>query len=79
MAPLSGRIKALAQVFDQVSLRDSVLIIRRHVDPERELIIVPNTLGERIIQVYHEGFGGAHQAPKGDNGETHPVHLVAGI
>ena len=64
LAPLSGRVKALAQVFDQVSLRDSVLIIRRHDDPERELIIVSNALGERLIRFYHEGPGGAHQVPK---------------
>ena len=57
-------MKSFAQVFDQLSLRDSVLIIRRYDDPKRELKLVSSSLGERIIRFYHDGPGGAHQASK---------------
>ncbi len=56
-------MKSLAQLFDQISIR-GVLVIWRHDDPERELTIVPSTQVEHIIWFYHEGAGGAHQAPK---------------
>ena len=49
LAALSGRIKALAQLFDQISIRDNVLVIRRHDDVERELTIVPSERVEHII------------------------------
>ncbi len=64
LAGFSGRMKSLAQLFDQISIREDVLVIRRHDDPERELTLVPNTRVEHIIRYYHEGPGGAHQAPK---------------
>ena len=57
-------MKSLAQLFDQISIREDVLVIRRHDDPERELTIVPNMRVANIIQYYHAGPGGAHQAPK---------------
>ena len=79
MAPLSDRVKELAQVFDQVSARDSVLIIRRQTDFERELIIVLNAFDELIIRYYHEGFCGADQAPKAKLAKKHVVLLVAGF
>ena len=56
-------MKALAQLFDQISTRDGVLVIRRHDDPERELSIVPGERVKHIIRFYHEGPGGSHQAP----------------
>ena len=46
LATFSGRIKSFAQVFNQISLRDSVLIIWRHDGSEGELIIVLNDLGK---------------------------------
>ena len=64
LAGFSGRIKSLAQLFDQISIREDVLVIRRHDDPECELTIVPNTRVEYIIHYYYKGLGGAHQAPK---------------
>ena len=63
LAGLSSRMKSLAQLFDQMSIR-AVFVIRRHDDPERELTIVSSTQVEHIIQFYHEGPGAAHQAPK---------------
>ena len=62
LAPHSGRVKTLAQLREQVSMREGVLVVKRLDDLERELIIVPCTLSERIIQFYHEGPRGAHQA-----------------
>ena len=38
--------------------------MRRQDDPERELTIVPSSQVDHIIRFYHEGPGGAHQAPK---------------
>ncbi len=64
LAGFSGRMKSLVQLLDQISIREDVLVIRRHDDPERELTLVPNTRVEHIIRYYHEGPGGAHQAPK---------------
>ena len=64
LAGLSGRMKSLVQLFDKISILEGVLVIRRHDDPERELTIVPSTQVEHIIRFYHEGPGGAHQAPK---------------
>ena len=64
LAAFSGRMKAYAQLFDQISIQDGVLVIRRHDDPTRELTIVPGARGEHIIRFYHEGPGGSHQAPK---------------
>ena len=64
LAPLSGRTKTLAQLIDQVTVREGILVIRRQDDPERELTIVPSGKVEAIIRFYHEGPGGAHQAAK---------------
>ena len=64
LAGLSSKMKSLAQLFDQISIGKGVLIIRRHDKPERKLEIVPSTQVEHIIWFYHEGPGGAHQAPK---------------
>ena len=64
LAGLSSRMKSPAQLFDQISIREGVLVIRRHDDSEQELTIVPSTQVEHIIRFYHEGPGGAHQAPK---------------
>ena len=57
-------MKAFAQLFEEISIRDGVIIIKRHDDPERELTIVPSAKVEHIIRFYHEGPGGAHQAAK---------------
>ena len=59
-----NRMKSFAQLLDQISLRESVLIVKRSDDPGRELILVPSSLSERVIRFFHEGPGGAHQAPK---------------
>ena len=64
LAPLSNRMKILAQLIDQVSTREEVLVIKRLDDPERELTLVPSAKVEHIIRFYHEGPGGAHQAAK---------------
>ena len=47
-----------------MSLHDSVIILRRSDDPQRELIVVPSSLIERVIRLFHEGPGGAHQPAK---------------
>ena len=64
LAPFSGRLKTLAQLLDQISVRDGVLVFHRNDDPQRELTIVPEACVERVIRFYHEGPGAAHQATK---------------
>ena len=64
LAPLSGHMKSFAQLLDQILLRESVLIVKRSNDPEQELILVSSSLSERVIRFFHEGPGGAYQAPK---------------
>ena len=64
LAPMSGRMKALSQVFEETHIKEGVLVLRRLDDPERDLIIVPSSRVENIIRFFHEGPGGAHQAPK---------------
>ena len=64
LAPMSSRMKALAQVFEETHIKEGVLVLRRLDDPERDLIIVPSSRVENIIRFFHEGPGGAHQAPK---------------
>ena len=49
LAPLSSRLKSLAQIFDQFSLHEKVIVLRRPDDPVQELIVVPSTLTERKI------------------------------
>ena len=56
-------MKPFAQLIDQISIR-GVVVIWRHDDPERKLIIVPSTQVENITRFYYERFGGAHQALK---------------
>jgi transposase InsO family protein len=64
LAGLSGRMKSFAQLFDEISIRDGLIIIKRHDDPERELTVVPSAKVEHLIRFYHEGPGAAHQAAK---------------
>ena len=64
LAPLSVHLKCYAQLLSEMSLHDSVIILRRSDDPQRELIVVPSSLIERVIRFFHEGPGGAHQAAK---------------
>ena len=56
LAPVSGHIKAFDQLFGDISFYDSVLLIRRSDDPEKELIMVLRSLTERIIRFFHEGL-----------------------
>ena len=56
-------MKSRAKLFYQIFILESVLVIRRHDDPKRELTIVPSGQVEHIIRFYHERPGGAHQAP----------------
>ena len=49
LAPFSVRVKALAELLEQISVREGVFVIRRHDDPERELVIVPSSLCECVI------------------------------
>ena len=64
LASLSDNMKIFAQFFSELSLRDSVIVLKRIVDLERELIVLPSSLIERIIRFFHEGPGGSHQAAK---------------
>ena len=57
-------MKIFAQFFSELSLRDSVIVLRRTDDPERELILLPRSLIERIIRFFHEGPGGSYQEQK---------------
>ena len=63
-APLSGHLKSFAQLLSETSLHDAVIVLRRADDPERELILVPTALVERVIRLFHEGPEGAHQISK---------------
>ena len=64
LAPQSGHLKCFAQLLSEMSLHDSVITLRRSDDPQRELIVVPRSLIERVIRFFHEGIGGANQAVK---------------
>ncbi len=64
LAPLIGHLKCLAQIRDETSLHDGVIVHMRADDPDRELIVVPSSLFKRVIRFFHEGPGGAHQAAK---------------
>ncbi len=64
VAPLSAHLKCLAQIRDETSLNDGVIVLRLADDPERELIVVTSSLIERVFRFFHEGPGGAHQAAK---------------
>ena len=64
LAPLSDNMKIFAQFFSELSLRDSVIVLKRTDDPERELILLPSSLTERIIRGFHECLRGSHQAAK---------------
>lgn len=64
LVPLIARILSLAQLFDQILLHESVLVVNRLYDHERVMIDVVSTFTECVIRFFHEGLGGAHQAPK---------------
>ena len=64
LAPSSGYFKCFAQLLSEISLHDAVIVLRRADDFERELILVPSALVERVILFFHEGPGGAHQTAK---------------
>ena len=64
VAPSSGHLKCFAQLLSVASLHDAVIVLRSADDPERELILFPSALVERVIRVFHEGPGGAHQVAK---------------
>ena len=49
---------------NQTQIREEVLILKRVEGQERELIIVPAELVERVIRILHERVGAAHQAAK---------------
>ena len=63
IAGIGARTKELAQISDQTQLRENILVLKRVEDPERELIIVPAGLEERLIRILH-GVGAAHHAAK---------------
>ena len=64
IAKFGERLKELAQLREQIRLREDVLVIRRGDDQTNELILVPVSMVERIIRILHEGVGAAHQAAK---------------
>ncbi len=64
LSGLGGKMKSIVQHLDQILIREGVLVIRRHDDPEQELTIVPSSRVEHIIRFYHDRPGEAHQAPK---------------
>ena len=64
IAEFSARVKEFVQIADQTQIREKVLILKRVEDPERELIMVPAELVERVIRILHEGVSAAHQAAK---------------
>ena len=64
LASLSGHLKFLAQIRDETSFRDGVIVRSRADNPERKLELVPSALAERVICFCHEGSGGADQAAK---------------
>ena len=59
VAPLSGFLKSFAQLVNELSLRENVLILKQSDDSERGLIIVPTSLTEHINVFGPEGY---HQA-----------------
>ena len=67
LALLGKHRKMFAQLFDEISLHDFVLIIRCSDFFEMELIIVLSSFTERIIRFYHEGPEGSHQAVKANS------------
>ena len=79
LAAQSARVKEFAQLFDQLKLRDGLLFLRRSDDPERELIVVPARLVDRVIRYNHEGFGAAHQAAKATTVRTLRVFYWPGL
>ena len=64
LAPYSALLKSFVQMFDEIAVRDGLLVIRLNDDPEREQAVVPCTRVDEIIRYFHVGPGGAHQAPK---------------
>ena len=64
LALLSSHLICLAQIRDETSLHDGVIVFRRADDPERELILVLSSLTERVFHFFHESPGGAYQTAK---------------
>ena len=79
LAAHSAHIKEYAQLREQLTLRDGLLFLRRADDPQRELVVVPAGLVERIIRYNHEGLGAAHQAAKATSARTLRVFYWAGL
>ncbi len=77
LASQSCHLKCFAQLLSEMSLHDTVIILRRSDDPQRELIVVPSFLVERVIRFFHEGPGGAHQAAKANAAKNHQPVLLA--
>ena len=63
LAPHSGSMKSFVQIFNQILLLESVLIVKRLDDLERKLILVPISQSKRLIRFFHDRAGGANQAP----------------
>ena len=68
LAPQSGHLKCFAQLLNEMSLHDSVIILRRSDDPQRELIGLPSSLIERVIF----SFTNAHEASIKPPRQTRP-------
>ena len=79
LAAQSARLKEYAQLREQLMLRDGLIFLKRADDPERELIVVPANLVERIIRYNHEGLGAAHQAAKATAARTLRVFFWIGL
>ena len=79
LAAQSAHVKEYAQLREQLILRDGLILLRREDDPQRELVIVPAELVERIIRYNHEGLGAAHQAAKATSARTLRVFYWAGL
>ena len=79
LAAQSARLKEYAQLREQLTLRDGLIVLKRADDPERELIVVPASLVERIIRYNHEGLGAAHQAAKATAARTLRVFFWVGL
>ena len=79
LAAQSAHVKEYAQLRTQLALRDGLIFLRREDDPQRELVVVPAGLVERIIRINHEGLGAAHQAAKATSARTLKVFYWAGL
>ena len=59
-------------MFDEIAVRDGLLVIRRNDDPEREQTVVPCARVDKIIRYFYEGPGGAFQARKATSAKIIP-------